>query len=80
MIPISFEHGFTLYIGLWFIMLSFLWGKEIWREYSTKWNSMQELLYLCDTCNHSFTSEQYKNITRCPKCNSICIFRKKDKF
>jgi len=80
MIPINFEYGFVIYITIWFCFFIFLWIKEIRREYTSELNAMKELLYLCGTCHHSFTSHQRKNITRCPKCNAICIFRKKGRF
>ncbi len=77
MIPIEPQYGFVIYVLAWFIVLTILWAREIWRVKTYDWELSKDRLAVCDDCHYTFLIKDQKNICRCPKCNSVCFFRKK---
>ena len=53
----------------------------LWLRFSlrvTKANPDEErALFDCDNCHYVFVGKEPVNLTRCPRCNAICIRRKR---
>lgn len=82
MIPLPYEHIFSVYFGLWFIVLGILWLREELRGKKTlEWSVVKEHLYTCRNCHLSFMAQHdSENVTRCPRCNEMCFIRKRKQF
>ena len=77
MISIDYGTGLIIYLSLWLITLTILWVRELWRTKSYNWDLTKSKLFHCDRCHYSFTSLHGNNVTRCPRCNNMCIVRRK---
>ena len=81
MIPIPYEHLFSVYITLWFIVLAIFWYREVSRLRRGDWSIAKERLYKCDRCHLSFLAKSdSENVTRCPRCNEMCFIKKRKRF
>lgn len=80
MIPMEFQYGFYLYIAIWLLTIIILWAREMWREKAYDWELSQDRLCVCDGCHYAFLIKHNENITRCPRCNEMCILRKRQRF
>ena len=76
MIGMSFEGALFVYLLLWCLFVAVLWCRELSRIRRFDWKLSNSRLFHCDNCHHSFIVKEAVNLCRCPKCNSICIFRK----
>jgi hypothetical protein len=76
MIEVDLQTGFIIYIFAWFITLGILWAREIWRFKAFDWALTKDRLCKCDACHYSFLIKDRSNISRCPRCNEMCILRK----
>ncbi|MCQ2352110.1 MAG: hypothetical protein MJ033_01365 [Victivallaceae bacterium] len=77
MIPITYTEAFELLFLAWLIYLLILWRREAARLDRNEWNLIHSQLFHCNQCHHSFVPEEPVNLTRCPRCNAICIRRKR---
>ncbi len=75
MIGMSFADALFVYFLLWLIFVGILWWRELSRVKSYEWHLSNSRLFHCDNCHHSFIIKEAVNLTRCPRCNSICICR-----
>ena len=73
----SFAGALFVYFVLWLIFLAILWARELVRVRNNSWHLSNSRLFHCDNCHHSFLSKEPVNLTRCPRCNSICICRRR---
>jgi hypothetical protein len=80
MIAITYEQGLLVYFLLWLSVLIVLWGREIWRIQKHDWSQHVDRLCVCDGCHLAFMIKSDVNITRCPRCNQMCILRIRQKF
>jgi uncharacterized paraquat-inducible protein A len=80
MIGIDLSDGFIIYLLAWLFTLAFLWVRELWRLKSYDWSVTQGQLFTCDNCHYAFLTKSRNNVSRCPRCNAMCIIRKKRKF
>lgn len=55
----------------------FLWAREVWRSRSRYWALSGGRTCFCDNCNMTFLMPPHENITRCPRCNEICLVSSK---
>jgi uncharacterized paraquat-inducible protein A len=76
MIGIDYGNGFIIYLLLWLVTIAILWIRELLRTKSYNWDLTKSKLFHCDHCHYAFTSHG-SNVTRCPRCNNMCIVRKK---
>ena len=65
------------YLALWILFIAILWCRELMRVKNHDWNLSNSRLFHCDSCHHSFIIKEPVSLTRCPRCNSICICRKR---
>ena len=56
--------------------LVWLWHRERRRLRRNEWRLSSSQLFHCDQCHYSFIPEEPVTLTRCPRCNTICIKRK----
>jgi uncharacterized paraquat-inducible protein A len=77
MIGIDYGNGFIVYLLLWLITIAILWIRELLRVKSYNWDITKNKLFNCDHCHYAFTGRDSSNVTRCPRCNNMCIVRKK---
>ncbi len=77
MIPITYTEAFELLFLAWLIYLLILWGRESARQNRNEWNLIHSQLFHCDQCHHSFVPDEPMNVTRCPRCNTMCFRRKR---
>lgn len=78
MITIDYVTAFIIYLFAWLLTLAILWAREIWRLKNYDWTlSSKERLCHCDNCHFAFLIKHGENITRCPRCNEMCIMRKR---
>ena len=80
MIPITIDTALTLYLLIWLITVGILWGRRLRQDSITELNLNKNRLFRCDQCHYAFVSKENITITRCPRCNGICIFRKRKRF
>jgi uncharacterized paraquat-inducible protein A len=80
MISLSIENSFIVYLFVWLITIAILWIREIWRNYAYDWSLSKDQLLSCKRCHYSFLSKHGENVSRCPRCNEICIKRKPRRF
>lgn len=75
MIAVSYADIFFIILALSFIYIFFLWRRENNRIRRNEWHLSNSSLFHCDKCHYSFTGEA-PSLTRCPRCNAVCIKRK----
>jgi len=80
MIPLAMEYFFTVYVLAWFFTIGVLWAREHWRSRRNSWDISKDKLCFCDNCHFAFLVKPDENISRCPRCNGICILRKRRNF
>lgn len=76
MIGLSLANALVAVLVLWLIWLAVLWLRELNRNDRSAWSLSNSRLFHCDRCHHSFILKKTENITRCPRCNSICIAKR----
>lgn len=77
MIPLAIRYGFIVYVCFWMITLVVLWAWEMFRSKAYDWVISEDRLCLCDNCHYTFLLQPHVNITRCPRCNDMFIYRKR---
>lgn len=79
MIGLDFYWAFVLYLDIWLVTIFVLWIRELrrLRQYDLKIGKSE--LCRCEKCNYNFLIENNFNISRCPRCNEMCILRKRRK-
>ena len=77
MIEMSFADALFTYLLLWILFIGILWCRELARVKNFDWKVSNSRLFHCDSCHHSFIIKEPVSLTRCPRCNSICICRKR---
>ncbi|QSH40101.1 hypothetical protein P0136_01435 [Lentisphaerota bacterium ZTH] len=80
MIGINLSTGMLIYLILWLVTIAILWARELWRVKVTDWRISRSHLFRCDHCQYAFLTKENSNITRCPRCNAMCILRKNNSF
>ena len=76
MIGMSFADALFAFLALWLIYLAVLWLRELNRVNRSAWRLSNSRLFHCDNCHHSFVLKKMVNLTRCPRCNAICIAKR----
>ena len=79
MIAINFSTALLIYMLVWLLTIAILWIREVWRNKVNDWKISNSRLFRCDHCQYAFLTKENTNITRCPRCNGMCILRKKRK-
>jgi len=77
MISLDFASGFALYLFVWFVILTFLWGRELWRDKIHDWALSEGRVCICDNCRFAFLIKPGESVARCSKCNEMCTIRKR---
>ncbi|MCQ2377657.1 MAG: hypothetical protein MJ016_00400 [Victivallaceae bacterium] len=77
MFAIRYCDAFLLMLLAWICYLFVLWRRESARLDRNEWHLTHEQLFHCDRCHHSFVLDEPMNLTRCPRCNAVCIRRKR---
>ncbi len=77
MIAISYPLAIFIYMTLWLTLLLVLWFRSLLRRRRFHWQINSGRLFDCDRCHYAFLTREEMNLTRCPRCNSICIRRKR---
>ncbi|OGV55128.1 MAG: hypothetical protein A2X49_15520 [Lentisphaerae bacterium GWF2_52_8] len=80
MIPLDMHYGFVIYLFIWFVLISFLWGRELWKQVVYDWSLSKDRLGSCGRCHYAFLVGPGENITRCPRCNEVCIIKNQRRF
>jgi hypothetical protein len=80
MMALTYEEGLLVYFLVWLCVLAFLWGREIWRIQKYDWSQHADRLCVCEGCQLAFMIRPDVNITRCPRCNQMCILRSPRKY
>ncbi|MBN2640451.1 MAG: hypothetical protein JXR78_02235 [Victivallales bacterium] len=80
MITVPMDKAFIIYLMIWLITISILWVRKLWRDNAHDWNPNKSRLFRCDKCHYAFIHKESISISRCPRCNSICVFRKRRRF
>ncbi len=76
MLQLSLADGILIYSLIWLLVIFYLWHRELRRAALADWELNQSRLFNCDNCHHSFIAKDMRNVTRCPRCNGMCIYRK----
>lgn len=79
MIPIGIPGAFVIYLLVWFLTLTILWGRELMRASTYDWAPTKDHFCICESCHLVFSVKPDVNITRCPRCNEMCILRSKNR-
>ncbi len=76
MLQLSLSDGLFVYLAIWLGVIIFLWLREHRRATLADWELSKGKLFTCEKCHHSFIDKEMRNVSRCPKCNAMCISRK----
>jgi uncharacterized paraquat-inducible protein A len=77
MIHLTYAGGIFVYLVLCLGTIAVLWIRELRRCRVNSWERNSRRLLNCPGCHVSFTVPENTNVTRCPRCNSICFYRKR---
>jgi len=77
MIELSYDEALFVVLLGWLLLLTILWRREVAREKRNEWQVYNSRLFHCDRCHHSFLTGDPVNLTRCPRCNAVCIRRRR---
>ena len=77
MIPMNCTGGFMIYLFLWFILLTVLWIRELWRRKVYDWALSEGSLCICEDCHFAFLIKPNETVSRCPRCSEICMVKRK---
>jgi hypothetical protein len=77
LIEIDVQTGFFIYLFIWFAMLAFLWGRELWRDKIYDWALSEGKVCICEECHFAFLIKPNESISRCPRCDEMCTIRKR---
>ena len=78
MINATYADTFFVYFLLWLLLILFLWRREEARVRRNEWRLNRGQLFHCDNCHHSFVNRDRRaSICRCPRCNAMCIRRRR---
>ena len=74
---LTYADAFFIYLLLWLLLLAYLARREYVRRKEHRWQSMDNNLFHCDKCHLSFVPRERINLCRCPRCNAVCIKRRR---
>ncbi len=77
LIGVSFSTGLLVYLIGFLALIIFLWVRSLLRGGRNQWQLNNSRLFDCDSCHYAFLADEAVNLTRCPRCNAICIRRQK---
>ena len=77
MIALSYADAFFIYLLLWMCLFAFLGWKARQRQKKHYWQITNTNLFHCDRCHHIFVPSERLNLCRCPRCNAVCIRKKR---
>lgn len=77
MITSSYAEAIFFYLLLCLLTIVVLWARELWRNRAYSWQSGSRRVLNCPGCHVSFIAAENTNVARCPRCNSICFYRKR---
>jgi uncharacterized paraquat-inducible protein A len=77
MIPAEYQTLLFVYITAWLLTIAVLWAREVWRQNIFDRDLSKNRLWRCEKCHFTFLVKGQESITRCPRCNNICILRKR---
>ncbi len=77
MINLTYAEGIFFYVLLCLGTIVILWARELWRNRAYSWESSTRRVLNCPECHVSFIVPENTNVIRCPRCNSICFYRKR---
>ena len=78
MIQLGFYDLFFLFFLLWIVWLGILAWRMNNRARKNEWHVSNSHLFHCDKCHWSFVPKESVNWCRCPRCNAICIRRRRN--
>ena len=77
MINLTYAEGIFFYVLLSLATIVILWARELWRNRAYSWESSSRRVLNCPECHVSFIAPENTNVTRCPRCNAICFYKKR---
>ena len=78
MIYATYSEVFFFYFLLWLLLILLLWRREEARVRRNGWRISRSQLFHCDNCHNSFVNrDRNASICRCPRCNAMCIRRRR---
>ncbi len=78
MIGISFTDFFTTILIVLLIYIAWLWLREVGRIRKNEWQLNNRRLFHCNKCFLYFVPKHPVSLCRCPRCNNVCILRRRD--
>ncbi len=72
---ISYSTFFLLVVFFSLAAVAVLMVRETLRRRKNYWEMGGSKLFECKNCHYSFVSQNEANVSRCPRCNSICFRR-----
>lgn len=77
MIGVTCAQGLFLLMVLWLLGIAFCHLRALRRRNLPQWRREDSHhLFSCDRCHYTFLNKDQVNLTRCPRCNAICIRRR----
>ena len=77
MIALSYAEVFFLYLLIWLLFLGFLAWRENLRNNRHHRQIFKSNVFHCNECHHTFVPDEQVNLHRCPRCNAVCIRRRR---
>lgn len=77
MILLSYADAFFLYLLGWLLLLALLAWRAHLRRKKYDWKIITGNLFHCDKCHHTFVPPEQLNLCRCPRCNAVCIRKRR---
>ena len=77
MIGVTYAQGLFLLLVLWLLAVAVCYLRAARRRNQPQWRRVNSRhLFSCDRCHYTFLNKDQVNLTRCPRCNAICIRRR----
>ena len=78
MISATFSEVLFMYFLILLTLVLILWRREEVRIRRNEWRISSSQLFHCDNCHHTFVNRDRRaSICRCPRCNAMCIRRRR---
>ena len=77
MIGVTCAQGIFWFLALMLLGIAVCYLRAARRREQPQWRRVDSHhLFSCDNCHYTFLNKDLVNLTRCPRCNAICIRRR----
>ncbi len=77
MIGVTCAQGLLLWVVMTLAVIGWLYLRSSIRRRRMYDKHYASHLFTCDHCHYAFLNKDQLNLVRCPRCNSICIRKRR---